>query len=531
MKDGEIAETGHYEELMAAQQSFYELIKEYSAKHSRRRNSHAVVGTTLAEAILEETEESVAESDNATIEELEEDQGLLIKKQLTKAVGDDFAEEEDELIAEEAMKKGGIEWNLVKAYIKAGTVKLSVAVVLLCLITELCMVGTSLWLKHWITKTKEELDDSLALFLGVYAALTVVYVVLFIVFLYLILAVGRIRASELIHQRLLSTVLRLPMSFFDTTPIGRIVNRFSSDCFSIDEHLPWKFMDLTYLVVSVSITMVMISVTTPIFIALIPILAVVYYLIQDYYLWATRSLKRINSTSLSPLYQHFDETLNGVATIRAMAVQQQFIQENTKRTDYHSNAFTAYKYSDRWVELRLQWLGSTIIFIIALSGVFGRYTLDPSLVGLALNYAMGVTDNIMWLCRDFSEWQSHLVAVERVQEYTDKHTEAPEKLERSVPAQWPDQGRVVFKNFSARYREGLDLVVKNLSFEVQPCEKIGIVGRTGAGKSSLTLALFRIIEAANSDWARASDNSGYHGSNKDDGGSIVGENSLAHGRI
>ncbi|KAF9942225.1 hypothetical protein BGZ67_002558 [Mortierella alpina] len=523
MKDGEIAETGHYEELMAAQQSFYELIKEYSAKHSRRRNSHAVVGTTLGDAILEETDESVAESDNATIEELEEDQGLLIKKQLTKVVGDEFEEEEDELIAEEVMKKGGIEWSLVKAYIKAGTVKLSVAVVLLCLITELCMVGTSLWLKHWITKTKEELDDSLVLFLGVYAALTVVYVVLFIVFLYLILAVGRIRASELIHQRLLSTVLRLPMSFFDTTPIGRIVNRFSSDCFSIDEHLPWKFMDLTYLVVSVSITMVMISVTTPIFIALIPILAVVYYLIQDYYLWATRSLKRINSTSLSPLYQHFDETLNGVATIRAMAVQQQFIQENTKRTDYHSNAFTAYKYSDRWVELRLQWLGSTIIFIIALSGVFGRYTLDPSLVGLALNYAMGVTDNIMWLCRDFSEWQSHLVAIERVQDYTDKHTEAPEKLERSVPAQWPDQGRVVFKNFSARYREGLDLVVKNLSFEVQPCEKIGIVGRTGAGKSSLTLALFRIIEAANSDWARASDNSGYHGSNKDDGGSIVGE--------
>lgn len=281
-------------------------------------------------------------------------------------------------------------------------------------------------------------------------------------------------------------------------------------------------MDLTYLIVSVSITVVMISVTTPIFIALIPILAVVYYFIQDYYLWAVRSLKRINSTSLSPLYQHFDETLNGVATIRAMAVQQQFIQENNKRTDYHANAFTAYKYSNRWVELRLQWLGSTIIFIIALSGVFGRYTLDPSLVGLALNYAMGVTDNIMWLCRDFSDWQAHLVAIERVQEYTDKHTEAPEKLDRSVPAQWPDQGRVVFKNFSARYREGLDLVVKNLSFEVQPCEKIGIVGRTGAGKSSLTLALFRIIEAANSDWARASDNSGYHEPNKD-GGIDAGE--------
>ncbi|KAF9967324.1 hypothetical protein BGZ70_009949 [Mortierella alpina] len=530
MKGGEIVETGHYEKLMAARQSFYELIKEYSAKHSRkRRNSHAVVGTApsssqmdpaLRDSSLEETD---AESDNATIEE-SGDSELLAKKQLTTVVGDGCAEEEeDELIAEETMKKGGIEWNLVKTYVKAGGVPLAVTIVLTCIIPELCLVGTSLWLKHWITKTKEELDSSLVLFLGVYAALTLVFVLLYIVYLYLILAVARIRASELIHERLLTTVLRLPMSFFDTTPIGRIVNRFSSDCFSIDEHLPWKFLDLIFLVVSVSITLVMISVTTPVFVALIPLLAVVYYFIQDYYLWATRSLKRINSTSLSPLYQHFDETLNGVATIRAMAVQPQFIQENTKRTDYHSNAFTAYRYSDRWVELRLQWLGSTIIFIIALSGVLGRSTLDPSLVGLALKFAMGVTDDIMWLCRDFSEWQSHLVAIERVQEYTDKHTEAPEKLERSVPAQWPDQGRVVFRNFSARYREGLDLVVKNLSFEVQPCEKIGIVGRTGAGKSSLTLALFRIIEAANSDWARASDNSGYHASNKDRGSVVVGE--------
>ncbi|KAG0215333.1 hypothetical protein BGX28_000073 [Mortierella sp. GBA30] len=514
MKEGEIAEIGRYEELMTAKQSFFELIREYAAKRTqKRRNSHAISSSlpssseaTVDDTVVEESGGSETDSDNVTIDQ-EGDNGL--KKQLMQGADDD-EEREDELIAEETMKKGAVDWGYVKMYLRACSIKITVVVVLVNIITELCMVGTSLWLKHWISKSKEELASSLPLFLGVHAALSIVYVMLYIVFVYLILAVGRIRASELIHQRLISTIVRLPMSFFDTTPIGRIVNRFSSDLYSIDEHLPWKCMDLVYVCIAVTTTLIMVSYTTPIFVAFIPVLGAGYYLIQEHYLWASRSLKRMNSTSLSPLYQHFDETLNGVATIRAMALQQQFIEENRKRTDYSSNAFTAYAYCNRWVDLRLQWLGDGIILFVALSGVFGRYTLDPSLVGLALNYALNVTDMIMWLCRDFQEWQSHLIAVERVQEYTDKHPEAPEALDRTVPIHWPDQGQIVFKDFSARYREGLDLVIKHLSFEVQPGEKVGIVGRTGAGKSSLTLALFRIIEAANSHWARASDNSGYY---------------------
>lgn len=280
--------------------------------------------------------------------------------------------------------------------------------------------------------------------------------------------------------------------------------------YSIDEHLPWKFMDLIYLSIAVSTTIILIAVTTPAFIIMIPVIAAVYYAIQQYFLWATRSLKRINSASISPLYQHFDETLNGMSTIRAMEVQQQFIEENGKRTDNNANAYAAYMYCNRWVDLRLQVLSAGIIFVVTLSGVLGRYSIDPSLIGLTLNYALSISNIVMWLCRDYSDWQSHLVAIERVQEYTDKNTEAPATTNTVVPENWPSTGRIVFKDYSTRYREGLDLVIKHVSFEVQPGEKIGIVGRTGAGKSSLTLTLFRIIEAANSYWARASDNSGYH---------------------
>ncbi|KAF8939989.1 hypothetical protein BGZ58_008149 [Dissophora ornata] len=492
ISDGQISEIGQYNDLIGSKQSFYQLMEYYSAK---QWNSHApairteTVGDSncsvhhacepaSTDGPSEESEDSGMESENVAVDYNQASEAHTLD------------EEEDELIAEEIMKKGGIEWKLVKNYAKACTLKIAIGIVLINIVTQLCTLGFSLWLKYWISKTKEELRASLVLFLGVYAVMTAVYVVFYVIFVRLALAVGRIRASELIHRRLISTIVRLPLS--------------------IDEHLPWKFMDLIYLVINVTMTMVLIAVTTPVFVLLIPAIAAVYYVIQRYFLWATRSLKRINSVSFSPLYQHFDETLSGVSTIRAMAVQQQFIEENAKRTDYNANAHTAYMYCNRWVDLRLETLSAIIVLVVALSGVFGRFTVDPSLIGLSLNFALNATESIMWLCRDFSEWQSHLVAIERVQEYTEKRTEAPEATDGVVSERWPDQGRVIFKNYSTRYREGLDLVLKHLSFEVLPGESVGIVGRTGAGKSSLTLALFRIIEAANSYWARASDNTGYH---------------------
>ncbi|KAI1317550.1 hypothetical protein EDD11_008244 [Mortierella claussenii] len=537
IKEGEIEELGQYEGLMASKRTFYQLITEYSAKHSRkRRNSHAVKTATATEAesgsglssdshgsatggetpisqmfIEDAPLNSDVDSDNITIEE--DVDGVPVKSSDGKhpAVveeGDD--QEEDELIVEEVMKKGGIEWKLIKSYAKACTLPVVFLFLLFNIVAQLCIVGFSLWLKHWISKSKEELQESLVLFLGVYGGISLVYVLFYVQLVYLALAVGRIRASERIHWNLISTVIRLPMSFFDTTPLGRILNRFSSDMYSIDEHLPWKFMDLLYLSISVACTFTVIAFTTPIFIIVIPIIASLFVFIARYFLWATRSLKRIESVSVSPIYQHFDESLNGVSTIRAMNVQSQFIAESDRRTDFNANAYTAYMLANRWVDCRLQMLSVSVSFVVALSAVLGRYTVDPALIGLSLNFAFGVSDSVMWLCRDYSEWQSHLVAIERVQEYTDKHTEAPEHTQRVLPESWPDQGRVIFKNYSTRYREGLDLVIKHLSFEVKPGEKLGIVGRTGAGKSSMTLALFRIIEAANSPWARASDNTGYH---------------------
>jgi ABC-type multidrug transport system fused ATPase/permease subunit len=295
----------------------------------------------------------------------------------------------------------------------------------------------------------------------------------------------------------------------------------------IDDSLPWAFDDVIMFTVSVASTMIIVSTTTPMFLAALPVLSILVLVIQQYYLCASRAIKRIFHVSKSPIYQHFNESLGGVSTIRAMQLQDRFILENAARVDAHTNYHVAYLYCIRWVEVRLQCLSAVVIFIVAITFVINRSTVDPSTAGLAMSFVLTITQDVNYLVRVYCELQNRLVPVERVCEYIDLPTEAPELLPMSevVKEKWPPRhGKIVFDNYSTRYREGLDLVLKNISFEVQPGESVGIVGRTGAGKSSLALALFRMIEAANSPWCISPDGSGSRlaesDSNNEPGGKI-----------
>lgn len=259
------------------------------------------------------------------------------------------------------------------------------------------------------------------------------------------------------------------------------------------------------LAVSSSILIVIWSV--PIFLAALPFFTLYGYVVQHYYLHVSRAVKRIFHTARSPIFQHFSETLSGVSTLRAMQLQARFIAANAARVDAHTNVHVAYLYCIRWVEVRLDSMSAVIIFLTTASFVYSRDTVDPAAAGLALSFALTITQSVNWLIRRWCELQNLLVNVERLREYTELQTEAPEESSEAglalVPSSWPQQGRIVFEHYSTRYREGLDLVLRDISISVESGEKVGIVGRTGAGKSSLTLALFRMIEAANSPWAKA----------------------------
>ncbi|KAI9241814.1 MAG: hypothetical protein BYD32DRAFT_432726 [Podila humilis] len=192
-----------------------------------------------------------------------------------------------------------------------------------------------------------------------------------------------LRASALMHNNLLQRVLRLPMSFFDTTPVGRIMNRFSSDMDSVDEQLPFYMSDVIFYLTTVLGTLIVISFSVPMFLAVIPFLVIFYLIIQTYYIRSARALKRIYSISKSPLYQHFGETLAGVSTIRALRVSDQFISDSATKSDKSSNAYFAYTISTRWLHIRLELLGAIVILATSLLAVLGRKTLGPAMAGLA----------------------------------------------------------------------------------------------------------------------------------------------------
>ncbi|GJJ74847.1 ATP-binding cassette, subfamily C (CFTR/MRP), member 1 [Entomortierella parvispora] len=487
IKDGKIRETGQYDELMKARDSFYQLITDYSVNQGKKKNKAA------------DGEESSNEHDDESTQDGDDKE---TKAEIKK---DDKAE----LIAEEKMVMGSVSWGVYNIYAKAASYKYSMVVVTMFVLGQACQIGTNVWLKYWVQAASDPVTGnkhSIGEFLGVYAALIVSYMIMNVVSSYMAMVMAAIRASTRLHERLLTKMLRLPMSFFDTTPLGRIVNRFSSDIFSIDELTPWNFINVFICGTSVLGTIVVIATTTPVFLAVVPPLVVIYVIVQAYYIRSSRALKRIDSVSKSPIYQHFSETLAGVTTIRALDANDRFIADNAAKADVAANAYFSWVVSNRWLQIRLESLGAIVVLAAALFAVFSRNSLNGGQVGLALSYALSVTQDITWLVRSYCDLQNQLVAVERVDEYANKNPEAPTETDAKLPENWPQEGRVEFRNYSTRYREGLDLVIKNISFEVQPAEKVGIVGRTGAGKSSLTLALFRIVEAANSHWAKASHN-------------------------
>ncbi|KAM6079256.1 multidrug resistance-associated protein 1 isoform 3-T3 [Theristicus caerulescens] len=218
---------------------------------------------------------------------------------------------------------------------------------------------------------------------------------------------------------------------------------------------------------------------------------------RRFYVATSRQLKRLESVSRSPVYSHFNETLLGVSVIRAFEEQKRFIKQNDMKVDENQKAYYPSIVANRWLAVRLEYVGNCIVLFAALFAVIARNKLSAGLVGLSVSYSLQITAYLNWLVRMSSELETNIVAVERVKEYAEMEKEAEWSIEQTAPAStWPEEGKVEFRGYGLRYREDLDLVLKNINVTINGGEKIGIVGRTGAGKSSLTLGLFRINEAA-----------------------------------
>jgi ABC-type multidrug transport system fused ATPase/permease subunit len=295
-------------------------------------------------------------------------------------------------------------------------------------------------------------------------------------------------------QRAMTRVLRAPMSFFDTTPLGRITNRFSKDIQVMDNELSDAMRIYALTMTMIISVMVLIIVFFYYFvIALVP-LFILFLLASNYYRASAREMKRHEAVLRSMVYARFSEAITGTACIRAYGVESQFRTSIRSSIDTMNGAYFLTFSNQRWLSVRLDAVATALVFVIGVLVVTSRFNVSPSISGLVLSYILAIAQMLQFTVRQLAEVENNMNATERVHYYgTELEEEAPLHL-AEVSSSWPEKGRIVFDDAKMRYRDGLPLVLQGLSMDIRGGERIGIVGRTGAGKSSIMSALFRLTE-------------------------------------
>ncbi|ODV84224.1 hypothetical protein CANARDRAFT_8901 [[Candida] arabinofermentans NRRL YB-2248] len=503
MSNGRIAEQGDYTSIVHAKSGtqLSNLINEFGTSNTNN-NSKSTKSDDLVETVLDKDSSETYSDDSS---DLDEEIKKTSEKELKKAEAEDFEsyirlkEAQAETGREEKHEQGEVKTDIYLAYARACGFKSSVFLVVVIAIAVGASVLGNIWLKHWSDiNTREGYNPQPWRYLGIYFALCIgsAFAILSQTLVQWLLV--SIQGSKYLHQIMLDSVLRAPMQFFETTPVGRVLNRFSNDIYKIDENLCKTFSMFFSNTIKVSFTILVIVYSTWQFIFMVIPLTILYRFYQRYYLATSRELRRLDSVSKSPIFAHFQETLSGVATIRAYDQLDRFTSLNKYKMDVNMSAYHPSVSANRWLAVRLEFLGSLIILgasgLLILTLKSGKVT--PGLVGLSVSYALQVTQSLNWIVRMTVDIESNIVSVERVIEYAELDHEAELIIENKRPAtNWPFNGTINFKNYSTKYRPELDMVLKNINLSIQKKEKIGIVGRTGAGKSSLTLAIFRMIEA------------------------------------
>lgn len=393
------------------------------------------------------------------------------------------------LIAEEARQTGGVSKVSKRAYL-AATGGLFAASIVVCaqLIYQVASVVASWWLGYW--SAKPSLGTGLGL--EVYAGLSIFAITLSCIAFGLMSLIGQ-RAAHKMHDDLLDGLLKAPMKFYDSTPLGRLVNLFSKDLYTIDEELPVTLSMWLTVGSVVLMTLITIAFATPWFLAACVPLGIIYYAVMVYFIPTVRELKRLDSTSRSPVFSSFAEALDGTTTIRAFRAETRFTAEVTDRLRSNLRAYFLGTVANRWLAVRLETLGTLITGASAFLAVASHT--QPYLAGLALTYALSVTQALNWWIRMNADLENNSVAVERVVQYSNVETEIDGMLEAPSEA-WPSRGHIEVKDLCLRYRPELPLVLKHLNFTVTAGTKLALVGRTGSGKSSFLLALLRIAPPA-----------------------------------
>ncbi|KAI9179261.1 hypothetical protein H9P43_005924 [Blastocladiella emersonii ATCC 22665] len=500
LKDGTVAENGSYEDLMARRGDVYKLVTEYSTKDADkpddtssssssddddddgilagfvdgvRRRFHR--GDKPKRAATKDSVVSAASSTAAS----KSGAGADESKPATAAVVS--AQEDDDSLS------GTVTWAVYRAYINACGKRGLILFVPCFLMGNAIMALHSYWLQVMSTAINDappEKPADLTFYLGVYGGLTALNVVVMATLALVSLTVMSVNASRLLHAGLIARVMRAPMSWFTVIPAGRIVNRFSSDISAIDESIPLTLINFTFNAGMILSTFAIIGISTPFVLILVPFAIGILFLLGMYYLKASRELKRMDSSTIAPVYQRFEETLHGLVSIRAYAASGTYADQMGEAIDRNNRARYLSLSLGRWLTVNSTALASLFILAVGLVAVFTRGSSTSAMIGLAITQAQSLVFGFRVVVNVACQMESEMVAVERVLQYSEVDQEAAAKTDVALPADWPVAGAVEFLDYSTTYRSDLPPVLRQVNVTIAP-----------GTRSSLTLALFRIIEA------------------------------------
>ncbi|WWC90534.1 uncharacterized protein L201_005470 [Kwoniella dendrophila CBS 6074] len=464
MEDGHIGEIGTYNELKAQNGAFARLIREFGNEEQH-------------DEAIETEEEAMNSSGPAHIY----DRSKMVAKGTAHT-----------LMQAEERNTGALKKGTFFSYLKAGNGIFMVPILIVAIaFAQATYVITSFWLVWW---QEYKWDYANGFYMGIYAGLGILTAVTMF-FQGFSNALINYFASVSIHKKAITRVMFAPQSFFDTTPLGRIMNRFSKDTDTIDNTLSDAMRMAIGTLGNIVGATIVLAIVEPYFLIAMGVVSLLYVHNAAFYRRSSREFKRIDSILRSSLYSHFSESLSGVATIRSYGEQERFFQDNIHRVDIENRAYYLTIINQRWLGMRLDFLGSLLSFSVALI-VVCSHKVSAASGGLGLSTIITVQQSFSWLVRQTAEVENDMVGAERIMHYANElDQEAPHQIQEVKPASsWPSKGKIEFNNVKMRYREELPDVLKGLTLNVGANEKIGVVGRTGAGKSSIMVALFRMAE-------------------------------------